>query len=155
MSETIIHEYHGQKIEFQERTEEWGVVYDGVEQLHKSLQFVKNYIDRRNKKEFERVPVFVERGSFYDSKEGYEKAMITSVGVDGTIFIVREGRKSAEHCGTAYVQNEKNARLVGEIMMLHKAHDQAENRLRVAKDKLVEVNFEALKKKALGEQKDE
>lgn len=151
MADQIIHEYHGQKIEFDESREEWGVVFDGTEQFHKSLQVVKNYIDRGNKKKFERVPIFVQKGSYYNGIPGYEKAMITSVGVDGTIFIVREGRKSAEHCGTAYVRNDKNKKLIEEIITLETARKKATERLRVAKNRLVEVNFEALRKKALGE----
>ncbi len=155
MSDQIIHEYHGQKISFDERREEWKVVMDEKEQYHKNLKVIKNYIDSRNKKKFDRVPVFVEKGSSYSShfnqEHGYEKAVITSVGVDGTIFVVRQGTKYAEHCGTAYIQDAKNKKLIEEIVTLHKARNEADKKLRAAKDKLVEVDFDALRKKALSE----
>lgn len=155
MENQITHKYHGQKIVFDEKQEDWKVVIDFKEQHHKSLQVIKNYIDRRNKKEFTRVPVFVQKGnSYYDRQEGYEKAMITSVGVDGTIFVVREGRSSAEHCGTAYIQDAKNEALIKEIVALYKAVKVTNEKLRVAQNKLKEVNFEALRKKALGEVKE-
>lgn len=153
MGDQIIHEYHGEKISFDESKEEWKVVFDGKAQYHKSLQVIKNYIDRRNKKKFDRIPVFIQKGRYYGENEGYVKATITSVGVDGTIFIVREGRKSAEHCGMAYVRNAKNEKLIEEITTLHKAKEQATERLRVARNRLVVVNFETLRKKALGGQK--
>lgn len=156
MGNEIIHEYHGQRIVFDEQHEDWKVVIDGDEQHHKSLQIIKNYIDRKNKKEFTRVPVFVEkgRGWGYQDTEGYEKAMITSVGVDGTIFIVREGRKSAEHCRTAYIQNAANENLIKEIEALYKAREDADKKYDQAKQKLKAVDFEALEKKALGETKE-
>ena len=149
MTSQITREYHGQTISFDERREEWKITMDGKEQCHKSLQIIKNYIDRRNKKEFKRVPVFVQEGNWYHSTRKYEKATITSVGVDETIFIVREGRKHAEHCGTAYLQNDKNKKLIEEIAALHGDRDRADEKLSAAREKLVEVNLDKLREEAL------
>ena len=152
MENKITHEYHGERITFNEQREEWGVVMDHKEQFHKSLQVIKNYVDRRNKKKFTRVPVFVkERYGYNSNVEKYEKAVITSVGVDGTIFIVRESQKHAEHCGRAYTQSPKNEKLIGEIGLLIKERDLAKEKLDNAQKKLTSIDFEALRKKALGE----
>lgn len=150
MDTNITHEYHGTKITFDEKREEWKIVKDGKEQRHKSLQIVKNYIDRANKKAFKRVPVFVQKGSYFSSA-GYDEAEITSVGVDGTVFVVKKGEKHASHCGTAYKHNAANAKKVAEIDRLQKIKDDAEEALREAKNSLERVDFDALRKQALGE----
>lgn len=149
MSEQITHKYHGQTITFDEKKEDWKVVMDNHEQHHKSLQVVKNYIDRRNKKKFNRIPVFINKGySYYDS-EGYDKAVITSIGVDETVFVVREGEKHASHCRTAFVRNAKNEKLIKKIADLCKARKKAGDDIDAAKRMLIQVDFEALIKKAL------
>lgn len=152
MENQIVQEYHGKQIKFDEKKEEWFVNFEGKLQYHKSLQIIKNYIDRLNKKAFDRVPVFVsKRRSYYNREEEYEKAVITSVGVDGTIYIVREGQKNAEHCYCAYVQNEKNEALIKEIAVAYQEKKDAEKKYEVARKKLEEIDFNGLKKKALGE----
>ena len=61
MEKQIRYEYHGQIIIFDEERDEWRVVFDHKEQRHKSLQIIKDYIDKRNKKVFKRIPVFIQK----------------------------------------------------------------------------------------------
>lgn len=148
----IQQEYHGKKIFFDEKKEEWYINTDGKYQYHKSLQIIKNWIDKSNKKQFERIPVFVSKNRYhYGSREqGYENGVITSVGVDGTVFVVREGRKSAEHCYAAYIKDENNASLIKEIAIAHKEKVEAEAKYDMATKKLKEVDFDKLREKVLG-----
>ena len=146
-------EYHGEQITFDEDREEWKVVINFKGQYHKSLQVIKNYIDRRNKKKFDRVLVFIEeRTSYFARQRGFIKAVITSVGVDGTVFVVREGQKNAEHCGTAYSRNKENVSLIKKIGIAQRKKESAEKEYRELRESLEAVDFNALRKKALGEE---
>jgi len=153
----ILYQYHGHQIRFDQEKEDWYIVSNFKEQHHKSLQAIKNFIDRMNKKEFERVPVFVPKSTGYFSHsrgQSYEDATITSVGIDGTIFIVREGKKSAEHCRIAYIKNAKNKALIYNIGLAYHAKEKAEKEYDALRAKLEVVDYEALIKKALGANKD-
>ncbi len=149
---TLEQQYHGHRIYFKEKTEEWCITLEGKEQCNKSLQAIKNYIDRANKKKFTRVPVYVDKEvSWYKKDEGYDEAEITSVGIDGTIFIVRRGSKHAEHSRICYVRDDKNAKLIIEIARLTKVYQDAKQAKEKAEEELQKVDLEALRKEALGE----
>jgi len=150
MSDKIKTEYHGYDIHFDEKNEGWFIIIDGKIQYHKSLQSIKNYIDRLNKKDFKRIPVYVFNGGYFrGGREGYAKAEITSIGVDRTVYVVREGNKNAEHCGTAFVRNAKNEELIKRIEEAKEEKDRADRKYEEAKTALERLDLEKVIDKAL------
>ena len=147
--ENITQEYHGSKIYFDEKTEEWCVTFDGHTNKNKSLQLVKNFIDRRNKNDFKRIPVYLEDGNYYHDSS-YKKATITSMGLDGRLYVVKDGEKSASVVWGAIIQNEENEKKIAEILEIQKQSEQLKERRQKLVSSLKKVDTDAIKKKVLG-----
>lgn len=145
-------EYHGTKIHFDGEKEVWYIVMEGKRTENKSIKLIQTFIDRMKKKAFERIPVFVrERGGYYSRGDRkFVKAMITSVGVDGTLFIVRDGSKSAEHGWGGYVQNESNAKLIKEIESLEVQMEKMKNEKEAKEKQLEEIDTDKIRESVLG-----
>lgn len=143
---------------FDEGREVWWVMIDGKKQEHASIKIVKAFIDRHNKNDFERIPIFMRDtgGGYYsyNRKDGpdYVKAVITSIGIDGTVFVVKEGEKHAEHMRyDLYVQNAKNEKLIAELEEITVQKKALDKKYQEKKEQLVEVDIEKLRKQVLGE----
>lgn len=153
----ITREYHGHTITFDEEKEKWYIVVDGRRQEHSSFKIVQNYVDRLNKKAFKRIPVFIEIGYRWNRNggQGWTKGVITSVGVDGTVFVVKEGEKHAEHCGVAYEQTPENKKKIEQVVKLNKDRDALDEKIRKVYNSIKNVDFNKIRKEALGEKFDE
>lgn len=157
--------YRGFKISYTSHRDEevWSVVLPGKKnpETNRQLELVKRAIDRTFRKPFDRISVLVEKrssGSGWGHSDRFEKAMITSVGIEGELFIVREGQKSAEEANTLYVDTPGNAKIATELegiedeitTLRSKASDLERGQYK-KREKLLAFDKEALRKKVLGE----
>jgi hypothetical protein len=139
----IKQEYNGYTIYFNEEGEYWKTLISG-EWQRGSLKEIKSYIDKLNKKDFKRIPIFFREYSSYGRNRDFKKAEITSIGLDKTVFIVPEGRKNAEHCSIAYKQTTENQNIILEIYKLEKEKKNIEELLNEKNKSLEIVDFEDL-----------
>lgn len=151
----IEQEYHGQTIQFDEGSERWFIYHEGKQQSNASIKIIKNFIDRLNKKAFDRIPIYVEQERSYYSRneivQGYEEATITSIGIDGTVFIVRNGQKSASHGWGGYLKSEKNKKLIDEIIQIRGQIIKLKIEEEKKEKSLEKVDTEKLRRQVLGE----
>lgn len=155
-------EYRGTKITYTQ-AEEWEVMLPGKKrpESNQSLELVKRAIDRSFRKDFDRIPVLVEKPRSdrgWGNSYRYESAMITSVGIEGEVFVVREGSKTAEEAHTIYLDTPENrkkmeylTKVQDEIESIRSKASDLERTQYGKRDKLKEFDKEALRKKVLGE----
>lgn len=156
----IVVEYRGHKIRYTE-DEQWEVQLAGRKkpESNKSIELVKRAIDRTFRKPFDRIKVLVEKSSSgYGGSFKFEEAEITSVGIEGEVFAVREGSKTAEQIYTYYLDTPENRKAMKSIEetkeKIEKMRVEASNLERPLYDrkrKLKEFDKDALVKKVLGE----
>lgn len=163
MNQALSQEYHGYQIYFDDKAEEWWFQdKEGDQQKNKSLKLIKNYIDRLNKKAFTRVSVYVKGGRRYyssvDEDEKYVKATITSVGIDGTIYIVRGSSKHAERFwdhSEVWEQTSDNWNKMQQVVEIEKQIKMLEKKKDKIHESLKKIDLAKLKKQALGEKEND
>lgn len=137
----IQQEYRGFRIVYSESGNVWQFFSDGTWYEASSLGDAKSKIDAMQKKAFKRIPVYV------GNHGPLGLAVITSIRPNGDVFIVPEGKKSAEKIyGRAYVQNEANQAKVAEIHALETEKKKIEDRVSEIRKALEPVDLQAVKK---------
>ena len=127
--ENIIYKNH--TIRFEESTGQFKLLIDGeVFYRNESINEVKKQVDRLVKKGFKRIPVLIK--SYGDE---FCKADITSIGEDGSIWIVKKNgcREKIGGWRLVYKDSKENNIIVNQINELAKET----KRLDSEKDKLV------------------
>jgi len=135
-------QYRGYTIIFNEG-EKWETLLKGAKrpEMHENIKRVQDAIDRSLRGDFERLPVFIEKrnANGYGRSGRYEKATITSVGIDRDVFVQREGQKHTEahshYNGGLFVQNPANAQLIAELHAIQDEIETLESKRRQAAEK--------------------
>lgn len=146
--------YRDFKIWYDENKEEWCAQIKKREIRHGNIKNVKTAIDRTFIQKFERIPVYVSEGSSWDRKTTYTKGFITSLGLDGVLYVVREGEKTARHFYNIFQFTEANGERIKKIQEAMATIEKAEKEKHAAINVLAGFNADALRKKVLGKEYD-
>src|SRR5258708_4820083 len=141
-------EHGGFKIKFDQSEEEWiAKISDSEWVRDKSLKKLKEYLDKLNKKEFKRIPIFVHvnrysRGDKYEPR--YGQATITSVSPNGNAYYVEKGSKHAQKEGLRYCylyeDTAENRTIIEEYEALSKQNFEIEQKMKAASDKIKNID---------------
>lgn len=147
-------EYNGHKIGYIKNAEEWFTYIKGHRNAHGSLKVVQAAIDRSLRTPFERIPVIVEKRDreYGRAPNRFVNGEITSVGIDGTLYIVLEGQKAAEAHRSVYIKSKANDIRIRAIVKADEDLKDARDREQKARWKLQQFDGQALRNKVLGKQ---
>ena len=125
--------YKGETIQFSESMDTWHWAnYSNV-----SLDAVKKYIDRSQKKDFENVSAWRENGT----QDGFELVTVTSQAEQHNYWIRdSNGRREKSYNSYLYAATPENTALIKEIEQEQKELEKQEKHVRNLKSKLLPLS---------------
>ena len=113
--------YKGYTLQFDEQEDEWTVHIGNTSMSNKSLKSLKKRIDSIDKKDFERVPVWIMSyvGTFEEAEVTSE--MEYNRGYDSKIeiwVVTKKGKRSKHEASDLLVVSPQNTNLIAEIAAL-------------------------------------